>query len=925
TLQGNNLELLKQHHNVFTAENAMKPDAMYNASREYTPDAAVSLVDKALAEGMKVHGHVLIWHSQSPGWLPTTDPAGLDLETEGLSERDAALVRMKAHITRVVETFGDKVISWDVVNEAIRDNPSNPDDWKNALRMGEAAWNQAIGPDYIEMAFRYAKEALEKNGWDDVKLYYNDYNEDTRSKAIAIASMVKELNDKYAKEHPGKLLIDGIGMQAHYNSGTRIANVQWSLETFIDLGVEVSVSELDIQSGDSRVQTDAQKIAQGNQYAQLFELYKKHADNIARVTFWGINDTASWRVETSPLIFDGRMQAKPAYYAVADPAAFLEEHGQTGGEVEVRKSTAFFGTPTIDGTVDAAWEKAPALPISRYQTAHNGAKGTARVLWDSNNLYVLVQVTNNQTLDKSSAAAHEQDSVEVFVDQKNLKSAVYEAGVGQYRVNFDNETSFNPDGIGENVTSVTKVEGTNYTVELKIPLTEIDPKAEQEIGFDVQINDGESGARRSVATWNDTSGQGYNDPSVFGVLTLKSDAPPPTNNNGNWYLPPVTQPETSESTDGPTVTVDAEGRATATVSAENVAKAVSEMKQGTLKLKIATGDEVRQVTVTLPAAQLLAAKKAGAERLDISSGLASVQLPVSLFEGIADDATIELTIKAVDRAALPAGVRAQIGSHQVYDFTLKVAGELLSDFGSHPVKVSLPYALQSGEQPEQVVVYYVADNGQLEVIKPGRYNAETGQAEFNAKHFSQYTAFANLLHFADTQSIAWARESVGALAARGIINGFNAQQFGPHQQVTRAQFIQMLVNTMDLQQADAVSTYSDVKPDAWYAGAVASAQQLGIVTGLPDGSFGVHAPITRAEMATMTYRAIQATGVALPEGATSIAFRDAQSIPVYARDAVAALQQAELISGIGNQTFNPAGTATRAQAAVLLYNLLKSL
>ncbi|WP_185602410.1 endo-1,4-beta-xylanase, partial [Paenibacillus sp. 598K] len=523
TLQGNNLELLKQHHNVFTAENAMKPDAMYNNNREYTPNAAVSLVDKALAEGMKVHGHVLIWHGQSPEWLPTADPAGLDLETEGLSERDAALVRMKAHITRVVETFGDKVISWDVVNEAIRDNPSNPDDWRNALRMNEAAWNRAIGSDYIEMAFRYAKEALEKNGWDDVKLYYNDYNEDTRSKAIAIASMVKELNDKYAKEHPGKLLIDGIGMQAHYNSGTRIANVQWSLETFIDLGVEVSVSELDIQAGQGRVQTESEAKTQALQYAQLFQLYKKHADNIARVTFWGINDTASWRVETSPLIFNGRMQAKQAYYAVADPEAFLEEHGGEEVVVETKKSTASYGTPTIDGTVDAAWEKATALPVSRYLTAHNGAKGTARVLWDDDNLYVLVQVNSNLTLDKSSSAVHEHDSVEVFVDQKNVKSAAYEAGVGQYRVNFDNERSFNPDGIGANVTSATKVEGTNYTVELKIPLTEIDPKAEQEIGFDVQINDGESGARRSVATWNDGSGQGYNDPSVFGVLTLKSE------------------------------------------------------------------------------------------------------------------------------------------------------------------------------------------------------------------------------------------------------------------------------------------------------------------------------------------------------------------------------------------------------------------
>ena len=898
TLDGTNLQLLQHHHNAFTAENAMKPDAMYNSSRQFDPSAGVALADKALEAGMAIHGHVLIWHSQSPTWL-----------AEGT--RDEALESMRNHIYQVVEAFGDKVISWDVVNEAVRDNPSNPENWRGALRTTDAPWQQAIGDDYIYWAFRYTKEAIahfELN--EDIKLYYNDYNDDNQNKATAIASMVKELNEQYMEEK-GKMLIDGVGMQAHYNLGTSPERVKMSLDRFIALGVEVSITELDITAGNDRQLTEQEAQAQAYLYAQLFKLYKDNAEHIARVTFWGLTDNVSWRAENNPLVFDSRLQAKEVYYAVADPEAYLEAHAPV--EVEARQSTAFYGTPVIDGTIDGVWEKATIVPINQYQTAHNGARGNARVLWDNDNLYVLVEVTNNATLDKSSANAHEQDSVEVFLDQKNAKSPTYEAGVGQYRVNFDNETSFNPSGVGEDVVSATKVTGTNYIVELSIPLSEINQAAEMQIGFDVQINDGENGSRRSVAIWNDTTGQGWQDPSVFGVLTLKREGSQP--NPPNWTYVPVPQPEQPEEP-------ASEGGVTVAVSEEQIATAISSMRNGVLRLDVTASGSARSVTVALTADQILTARTAGAHSIEITSGLASVQLPIALFDGIAEGAAIELTVTEVDRNTLPANVRSQVGSHAVYDFTLQVDGRQLSDFSQHPVKVSMPFTPRSGDVPSQIVIYHVTEAGALEVIKNGRYNSDTGRVEFNTNHFSKFTAFANPIHFNDARSITWANESIGALAARGIIQGFSENVFGPNQQVTRAQFIQMLIHTLDLEQPGAVSTFTDAKPNVWYSSAVASAQQLGIVTGLPDGSFGIHTPITRDEMAAMVYRAVQATGMELHEVNAASAFRDEQAIGAYAREAVAALQMADIINGVGNNTFDPKGTATRAQAAVILYNLL---
>ncbi|MDC3415813.1 endo-1,4-beta-xylanase [Aquibacillus salsiterrae] len=506
-LQGSRLDLLKLHHNVVTAENAMKPGSLQAEKGVFTFDAANALVNEALANGLQMYGHVLVWHQQSPDWM--------NLAADGTPlSREEALTNMQTHIQTVMENFGDKVIGWDVVNEAMNDNPPNPTNWKASLR--QSNWYKSIGADYVEQAFLAAKEVVKQNGW-DIKLYYNDYNTDNQNKAEAIYQMVKDINDRYAANNNGDLLIDGIGMQGHYNLNTNPDNVDSSLEKFISLGVEVSVSELDIQAGSNGVQTEEEKIAQGYLYAQLFNIYKEHADNIARVTFWGLNDANSWRASASPLVFDKDLQAKPAYDAIIDPEAFITDNQPA--EIETKQLTAAFGTPTIDGTVDSVWANATEIPVDQYQMAWQGATGTAKALWDSENLYVLVNVSDSQ-LDKTNTNAWEQDSVEVFLDQNNGKTSSYQGDDGQYRVNFDNETSFNPTSIAEGFESATSVSGTNYTVEMKIPLSDVSPKNGSTLGFDVQINDAKDGSRQSVATWNDPTGSAYQDTSVFGELTL---------------------------------------------------------------------------------------------------------------------------------------------------------------------------------------------------------------------------------------------------------------------------------------------------------------------------------------------------------------------------------------------------------------------
>lgn len=316
-LAGDRYELFKMHFDAATAENAMKPNALQPNKGKFTFGGADMVVNLASAAGAKMHGHTLVWHQQSPAWMNTND-SGKPLG------REEALENLKTHIKTVMEHFGDKVISWDVVNEAMSDNPNDPQDWKASLR--QTPWLAAIGDDYVEEAFLTAREVLDAHPDWEIKLYYNDYSMDNQNKAAAVFNMVKEINDDYRKTHPGKLLIDGIGMQEHDTLTTDPVNVEKSLERFISLGVEISITELDIQAtADGKYTGDSEK-DQAYLYARLFEIFEAHAANISRVTFWGMDDGTSWMSASTPLPFDEFLKAKPAYYGVTEADRIITEN-----------------------------------------------------------------------------------------------------------------------------------------------------------------------------------------------------------------------------------------------------------------------------------------------------------------------------------------------------------------------------------------------------------------------------------------------------------------------------------------------------------------------------------------------------------------------------------------------------------------------
>lgn len=524
------------HFNSVTFGNEMKPDALQKTKGTYTFTRSDDMVAKSQAMGMEVHGHVLVWHSQTPAWFTQqVDASGNALKDQAGNPlyltRSEALANMRTHIKTVMEHYGDKVISWDVVNEAMQDGPPAVSDWKDALR--KSPWYYSVGPDFVEQAFLAAREVLDSNqDLKGIKLYYNDFNDEFPEKRDAIYDMVKEMNDRYAQTHPGKLLVDGIGLQSHYDMRTSPANVEAAIEKYASLGVEISISELDVLAGMNSSLSAEWAEKQASLYAQLFQIYNKHADKIARVTLWGYTDNTSWRASQNPLPFTGSLAPKPAYYAIIDPEKYLAEHPLYTAP-QTRSSTALYGTPDIDGTVDELWKNAPEIPIDNHLMATAEAAGTARMLWDEENLYVLFQVKDKQ-LSKNNTDKTKQDSVEAYVDEDRVNAWPYLEDDGQYRVNYAGEQSFkflsnSTPATSPGFESAAVTAGTDYTVEMKIPFKTITPENGTQIRFDAQVNNANGANLIGVATWNDLLGRAAKSTEVFGSLTLsgKGDSTPP--------------------------------------------------------------------------------------------------------------------------------------------------------------------------------------------------------------------------------------------------------------------------------------------------------------------------------------------------------------------------------------------------------------
>jgi len=295
--------ILIEQHNSITTENALKWPTVHPAENTFDFTGGDYIAAFCAANNKRMHGHCLVWYMGNPNWL-----------NQFLGDSIAWEKLFKTHIQTVVAHYKGKSSSWDVVNEAFRDEDGS-------LRVNDkktndgSIWARHLGRDYIARAFIYAHEADST-----ALLFYNDYGQEWNTrKTDSIIAMVNDFKKR-------RIPISGIGMQMHTDINASENGISTAIQQLVSTGLLIHISELDVSvnpSNDPTVTfTNTLSQKQADRYGFIVHQYKQLVPAVQSygITTWNVTDMDSWIVtylqhKDWPLLFDKISQRKPAYYS----------------------------------------------------------------------------------------------------------------------------------------------------------------------------------------------------------------------------------------------------------------------------------------------------------------------------------------------------------------------------------------------------------------------------------------------------------------------------------------------------------------------------------------------------------------------------------------------------------------------------------
>jgi len=319
-------EIVLTQFNSITPENVMKAALINPEPGVYNYGPADAFVDFGKKHNMFIIGHTLVWHNQVPAWF-FTNAAGKP------NTKEEQIERLRSHIKTVAGRYAGKVHAWDVVNEVIdNDGSYRPTTWVKAFGNGDTL---------VKYAFKFAQEFAP-----NTELYYNDFNAWRPTKRDGIVRMVKMLQQEGIR-------IDGVGIQGHWGLNyPETKYIEAAIDAYAACGVKVMITELDVDV--LPLTKEGQIIGQGmadkqfqleefkkfldpypnglpdsiqtlltKRYEELFGIFYKRKDKIARVTLWGVQDDMSWKNDypipgrtNYPLLWNRDSKPKPALEAI---------------------------------------------------------------------------------------------------------------------------------------------------------------------------------------------------------------------------------------------------------------------------------------------------------------------------------------------------------------------------------------------------------------------------------------------------------------------------------------------------------------------------------------------------------------------------------------------------------------------------------
>ncbi len=305
-------EIARKHFNLIVAENETKMGSVIPQKGVYNFEGADRLIKFAKENNQDVRWHTLVWHNQSPDWI-FKDDDGNKVSKQVLEER------LKDYIFTVGKKYSKDICSVDVVNECISDKNFKLRDGKD-----RSQWFDILGPEYIDKAFFWAKEAFPNSS-----LVINDYNlEMIPGKRKGMYNLLKGMLERGVP-------VDTVGLQMHINNyKPSVKEIEKTIELYGSLGLNVIVTEMEIsiykdknfEKPDAKKEvTDKILDLQAKRYSEIFECFKKEAKAgiLKDVVLWGVTDFMSWKNNfpapgrgDAPLLFDKKGDAKPAFNAL---------------------------------------------------------------------------------------------------------------------------------------------------------------------------------------------------------------------------------------------------------------------------------------------------------------------------------------------------------------------------------------------------------------------------------------------------------------------------------------------------------------------------------------------------------------------------------------------------------------------------------
>ena len=295
---------LLNEYNSMTADYEMKFDITEPQQGTFDYGPGDYIVGFAAQHHMRMHGHNFIWHQALPAWVVNFQ--GDSLAWENL---------FKTHIETEATHYKGEVASWDVVNEALRDD--NGTLRNKDVNPGDGSiWCRHLGPDYVARAFQYAHEADP-----NALLFYNDYGQEWGGPKLD--SMISMINQFIKRGIP----ISGIGMQMHIDINVDTAGITSALKRLAATGLKIHISELDISVNPANdpniVFTSTLQLKQAALYQFIAQTYKASVPPSQRygITTWEFCDANSWipafyHRKDWPLPFDSLYKKKAAYYGL---------------------------------------------------------------------------------------------------------------------------------------------------------------------------------------------------------------------------------------------------------------------------------------------------------------------------------------------------------------------------------------------------------------------------------------------------------------------------------------------------------------------------------------------------------------------------------------------------------------------------------